>query len=307
MLRQFPLGRTPFATPTGPPPAPRPAATVMLVRDRATSVGGVTAPGGPHGPSGVGDGAAGGRPGGVEVFVFRRVASMQFAAGMQVFPGGRVDERDADPTVPWHGPDPARFTGPLSAEVPLARALVVAAVRETFEECGVLLASRPDGDDAAPGPEAWDGALREWHRRMAAGEVALAEMLREEGLVLRADLLHPWAHWVTPPGEPRRYDTRFFVAEMPGGQQARDLGGEGEQARWLPAGEAVVAYRDGRTQMLPPTLVCVEELAEAASVAALLATPRRIRPVMPWPARLPDGRPAVEVDLDGVGGGEPRR
>ena len=300
MLRQFRLGPVPrpaevLAPPTGPEPVqprpaaepvqPRPAATIMLVRD--------------------GDAATGAA--GVDVFVFRRVASMQFAAGMQVFPGGRVDERDADPAVPWQGTPVEAFTGPLSADVALARALVVAAVRETFEECGVLLAGHPDGDLVRLGEAEWEGGWRAHRERLAAGEVGLAELLRETGLALRADLLWPWAHWITPPGEgPRRYDTRFFVAAMPSGQLARDLGGEGEQARWLPAAEGVRQYVDGRTRMLPPTVVCMEELAAAPSVDRLLATPRRIRPVMPWPVGLPDGGFAVEVDLDGLGGGEPR-
>jgi 8-oxo-dGTP pyrophosphatase MutT (NUDIX family) len=246
------------------------------------------------------------REAGVEVFVFRRVASMQFAAGMQVFPGGRVDERDCDESVPWGGPGPQTFAGPLSADVGLARALVVAAVRETFEECGVLLAGPPGGDVVTLTEQDWQNGWRERHERVLSGAGGLSELLNETGLVLRADLVRPWAHWITPPGEgSRRYDTRFFVAAMPTGQLARDLGGEGEHARWLPAAEGVRQYVDGKVRMLPPTVVCLEELAAAPSVAALLATPRRIRPVMPWLVGMPDGGLAVQVDLDGLGGGEP--
>lgn len=244
---------------------------------------------------------------GVDVFVFRRVASMAFAPGMQVFPGGRVDERDADERIPWQGPSPEDFAGPLSAAPGLARALVVAAVRETFEECGVLLAGSPGGDVVTIGEREWVDVWRERHGRVLRGDTGLAEVLAEAGLVLRADLIRPWAHWITPPADgPRRYAARFFVAAMPAGQVARDLGGEGEQARWLPAVDGVQQYLDGQVRMLPPTVVCMEELAAAPCVAALLATPRRIRPVMPWRVGLPDGTAAVEVDLDGLGGGEPR-
>lgn len=286
MLRQFPLGLTRRPPGGGAAVEPRPAATIMLVRNGT-------------------DGTA--RPG-VEVFVFRRVAAMQFAAGMHVFPGGRVDERDADPSVPWQGPPPDDFAGPLSADLELARALVVAAVRETFEECGVLLAGEPDGAVLRIDETGWHDVWCGRRERMAAGELGLAELLVDAGLVLRADLIRPWAHWITPPGEAsRRYDTRFFVAGMPPAQLARDLGGEGEQARWLSAADGVDQYADGRTRMLPPTVVCLEELAAAASVERLLDTTRRIRPVTPWPVALPDGGVAVEVDLDGLGGGEPRR
>jgi 8-oxo-dGTP pyrophosphatase MutT (NUDIX family) len=271
----------------------------MLVRDRA----GVTDVG-----TGVGiDVGIGVGTGGVEVFMFRRVASMPFAAGMQVFPGGRVDERDADERVPWQGPAARTFAGPLSAEVGLARALVVAAVRETFEECAVLLAGPPGGGVVRLTEADWTGGWQERRRRLLAGDVGLADVLLESGLVLRADLVHPWAHWITPPGEvAHRYDTRFFVAAMPPGQHARDLGGEGEQARWLPAAEGVRQYVEGESRMLPPTVVCLEDMAAAPSVSALLATRRRIRPVTPWPVRLEDGGIAVEVDLDGLGGGQPR-
>ena len=303
MLRQFPLGPTRRPPGAGTAVEPRPAATIMLVRN------GIAGSTGIKGTAGINGTAGAARPGsGVEVFVFRRVAAMQFAAGMHVFPGGRVDERDADPSVPWQGPPPGDFAGPLSADVELARALVVAAVRETFEECGVLLAGEPGGAVLRIDETSWDDAWRARRERMAAGDLGLAELLVGAGLVLRADLIRPWAHWITPPGEaPRRYDTRFFVAGMPLGQLARDLGGEGEHARWLSAADGVGQYADGLTRMLPPTVVCLEELAAAASVEQLLDTTRRIRPVMPWPVALPDGGFAVEVDLDGLGGGEARR
>lgn len=280
MLRQFRLGRGLPAAVADPVP-PRPAATVMLLKDSAAS-------------------------GGVDVFVFRRVASMDFAAGMHVFPGGRVDERDDDTRLPWSGPVPETFADQLSADPGLARVLVVAAVRETFEECGILLAARPDGrpvDGLGGGP--WSDAWTERHRRLVAGEAPLAEILLEAGLVLRADWLHPWAHWITPVSERRRYDTRFFVAAVPAGQEARDLGGEGELAEWLNAADGVRRSVAGQARLMPPTLVCMEELAAAPSVAAVLGTERRVRPVTPWVAAPPD-EGLLLVDLDGLGGGQAR-
>jgi 8-oxo-dGTP pyrophosphatase MutT (NUDIX family) len=297
----------------------------MLVRDRSTGHGrnpGATGSGiGSDSCRGAGSGIAPefgeGTESGVEVFVFRRVASLQFAAGMLVFPGGGVDERDVDERdvderdvdqrIRWYGPPPQTFAPSLSADPALARALVVAAIRETFEECGVLLAGPPGGDVVTLTERDWAEGWQERHARLLSGDLGLAELLAAAGLELRADLVRPWAHWITPPVEgSRRYDTRFFLAAMPSGQIARDLGGEGEQARWLRAADGVQQYVAGQVRMLPPTAVCLEELAAAPSVAALLATLRRIRPVMPWTVRRPDGILAVEVDLDGRGGGEPR-
>ncbi len=249
-----------------------------------------------------------GPPGaGVEVFVFRRVAAMAFAAGMHVFPGGSVDERDSDPALPWSGPDPRDLAGPLSADPDLARALVVAAVRETFEECGVLLAEPVSGGPVLGlSGHGWSDAWQQARQDLLARRISMAELLAKAGLVLRADLVRPWAHWVTPLIERRRYDTRFFVAALPAGQQARDLGGEGEHAQWLAAGEGLRRQARGEAMLLPPTLVCLEELAAGGTVAAVLGADRQVRPVMPWPVRAADGSLVVEVDLDGVGGGELR-
>jgi 8-oxo-dGTP pyrophosphatase MutT (NUDIX family) len=278
VLREFPLrGRMADRVdaegrPVHPAPDVRDAATVMLVRDRP----GVS-----------------GFPPGVEVFAFRRVPRMAFAPGMLVFPGGSVDPGDADPRTPWAGQAPPTRDAPA----------VAAAVRETFEECGVLLAV--DADGAAPDAAAL--AAPAWEERrvlLAAGELTLPDVLRGEGLAVRGGDLRPWARWVTPPFENRRFDTRFYVASLPGGQEARDLGGEGERAAWLSAGAAVEAHAAGKLPMLPPTLVCLEELAAAPDVAALLATQREPRPVSPWVTRGAAGDLVLRIDLDGRGGGE---
>ncbi len=284
MIREFPLaGRLPDPPGARGAPAPlRDAATVLLVRDAAA---------------------------GIEVFAFRRTSRMAFAPGMLVFPGGGVDPRDGDPAVPWHGPAPGELAAVLGADTAAARALVVAAVRETFEECGVLLAGAPGGPPADVTGAAWEARRRD----LVAGNTSLAAVLAGAGLVLRADLLRPWAHWVTPAFERRRYVTRFFLARVPAGQAPRDLhaeglGGEGERASWLDAGQAVAAHAAGKLPLLPPTLVCLEEVAAASSVAELESAQRRVRPVSPWVHRAdggPGGGPVLRVDLDGVGGGEP--
>src|ERR1035441_2187284 len=161
------------------PVVPRDAATVMLLRERA----------------------------GVEAYLLRRTRELDFAPGACVFPGGSVDERDADPEIGWAGPSPAEVADQLGASPARARALVCGAVRETFEESGVLLAgSLPTelvGDSAA---------LAQDRHALLAGTVSFGELLGRLGLMLRADLLIPWARWITPEAAPRRFDTWVFAA-----------------------------------------------------------------------------------------------
>jgi 8-oxo-dGTP pyrophosphatase MutT (NUDIX family) len=239
---------------------PRPAATVVLLRDQTSS------------------GAAAAGP---QAYLLRRVATMAFAAGMFVFPGGSVDARDEElPDAAWAGPPPSAWAQPLSCDEPLARSLVCAAVRETFEESGVLLAG-PTPDEVVP-----DTSGEDWEADRLAlldRSLSLAELLQRRGLVLRADLLRAWAHWVTPEFEPRRYDTRFFVAAMPGDQRTRDVGGESDRVTWIRPADALEAHAAGTLAMLPPTIVTLAELAAYPSIAAVLeaGTARDVRPVLP--------------------------
>ncbi len=233
----------------------RPSATVMLVRD--------------------GDS-------GVEVFMLRRGSGMPFAPNMMAFPGGGVDPRDADPDLPWAGPDPAAWARRIGVERDTtARELVVAAVREVFEECGVLLAG-PDGDSlvADLGAAEWDTE----RERLLSREQSFAQLLIRRGLVLRSDLLSARGHWTTPECEPRRYDTRFFAARMPAGQVADDRTSEAVRADWVRADELLAEYAAERNLMLPPTVVSVEQLAAASSADEFLAEEVDVVPIMPEPA-----------------------
>jgi 8-oxo-dGTP pyrophosphatase MutT (NUDIX family) len=247
----------------------------------------------------------------VEVFLLRRRASMAFAPRMHAFPGGGVDPRDSDAEVPWVGPAPAEWGLALHCPETLATALVCAAVRELFEECGVLLA----GGDAG-GPVVADVSSEDWERDRLAlldRSLSMSELLVRRGLHLRSDLLRAWAHWTTPEFEPRRFDTWFFVAALPVGQHARDIGGEADRASWIGIKELVAGQANGRLAMFPPTGATVADVVaavrnrppEVASIDAVLAAPRRVRRVMPWLARTPDGTAVMLVDLDGHGGGPP--
>ncbi|GAB91103.1 NUDIX hydrolase [Gordonia rhizosphera] len=230
-------------------PAPlRDAATVALVRDTAE---------------------------GIEVFLQRRVKQMAFAGGVTVFPGGGVDHRDADAEITWSGPDARWWAEAFHTDEQTARELVCAAVRETFEECGVLLATRLDGAPVDPARFATQ------RQQLVDKALSLGDFLRTEGLSLRADLLRPLANWITPIIEKRRYDTRFFLAAMPEGQTADGHTTEAEVARWVGAQAALDAWAAGEHTLLPPTWAQLHYLAGFDTVADVLAAEPVIEPIEP--------------------------
>ena len=233
------------------PAEPRDAATVMVLRPAPAS-------------------------GGVEVLMLRRTAAMKFAPGAYVFPGGSVDAADFAAEAGWHGPDPAEFGRRLGAPPELARALICAAVRETFEEAGVLLAGSPDGALAVPSGPSWETD----RIALIDGTLTLAQLLSRRGLVLRADLLVPWARWITPEVEPRRFDARFFTAALPAGQQAAGHQAEAEETAWLRPADALQAARAGTISLLPPTAATLNEFA-VGGLDEILAQRRAITPVQP--------------------------
>jgi 8-oxo-dGTP pyrophosphatase MutT (NUDIX family) len=249
----------------GEPDAVRDAATVVLLRDSSD---------------------------GPEVYLLRRVRGMAFAAGMTVFPGGAVDPRDADTALGWVGPPPRSWTGPFEADESLARALLCAAVRETFEESGVLLAGPSAGQVCATDGPDWETDRVGLERR----DFSLAELLTRRGLLLRADLLRPWAHWITPPdeGARRRYDTRFFVAALPAGQSTRHVTSEADVVEWVRPLDALEQLRRGERPMMPPTIVTLEDVAGYDSVASILAAGRSVTRVQPVLSTI-DGRPSVTL------------
>ncbi|MGN6612951.1 MAG: NUDIX hydrolase [Angustibacter sp.] len=238
---------------------------------------------------------------GPEAFVLRRTSSMAFAAQMHVFPGGGVDPRDCDDDVPWGGPSLAEWAQRLQVPAPEASGLVCAAVRELFEECGVLLAGPAEGEVVR---DLSDDSWETDRLALLDRSLALSELLERRGLQLRTELLSAWSHWCTPVFEPRRYYPWFFVAALPHGQLARHVSGEADHSTWLPVREAAEGGRTGRLAMLPPTLVTLEEVASCGDVADVLAQAREPRLLMPWLVRRPDGL-GVRIDLDGRGGGEP--
>ncbi|KOG11907.1 MULTISPECIES: NUDIX hydrolase [Streptomyces] len=223
------------------PVAPRRAATVLLLRDAAA---------------------------GPDVHMLRRRASMAFAGGAYAYPGGGVDPRDEQP-VRWAGPSLGEWAGRLGLDDPAqAQAVVCAAVRETFEEAGVLLAG--ETADTVVG----DTTGEEWERdreALVARELSFADFLDRRGLVLRSDLLGAWARWITPEFEQRRYDTWFFVAALPAGQRTRDVSGEADRTVWIRPAEAAAGYDRGELMMMPPTISTLRTLEPYGTAAEALA------------------------------------
>jgi 8-oxo-dGTP pyrophosphatase MutT (NUDIX family) len=275
------------------PAVPRDAATVILLRPAQSG-------------SGVG----------VEAFLLRRTGELEFAPGACVFPGGSVDAHDADPGIGWAGPSPADFAALLDVPPDRARALVCAAVRETFEESGVLLAG-PATPGASPSASPGDDLVRDSatlaadRHALLAGTASLGDVLGRRGLVLRADLLTPWARWITPEASPRRFDTWFFAAALPAGQAATAAvegsgdhadPGESEYGTWLRPAAALEAAEAGQITLLPPTAVTLRELGEHRDVTAILARRLVIVPRLPR-VIVEDGRVRLDLPQTGEGPG----
>ncbi|MEU0147513.1 NUDIX hydrolase [Streptomyces sp. NPDC006288] len=252
---------------------PRRAATVMLLRDDRSGTG----------------------AGGPSVHMLRRRTSMAFAGGAYAYPGGGVDPRDDDRLVRWAGPSLETWAGRLGVDTPAeAQAVVCAAVRETYEEAGVLLAG-PAADTVVS-----DTTGADWEADRAAlvaRELSFAGFLERRGLVLRSDLLAAWARWITPAFEPRRYDTWFFVAALPEGQRTRNASTEADRTVWIRPDEAADGYDRGELLMMPPTVATLRALrpyrtagealkgAESQDLAPVLAEARMEGDelVLSWP------------------------
>lgn len=216
------------------PIAPKPSATILLVRDGAR---------------------------GLEVFMVQRHHQIDFATGAMVFPGGKVDEADAHPALA------PRCDGAVAEEL---RAIHVAAIRETFEECGVLLA-RPAGSRAlVPGIRLAE--IEQRHRAaLNAGERTLRQIVEAEDLRLANDLLVHFAHWITPVFMPKRFDTHFYLVAAPADQLAVHDGGESVDSLWTRPADAEAERASGRRTIIFPTLMQVRKLGRSDSVAAAIA------------------------------------
>jgi 8-oxo-dGTP pyrophosphatase MutT (NUDIX family) len=239
------------------PEAPRPAATLIFVRE------------GPEAP---------------EVLLMKRGAGVRFMPGAYVFAGGGVDPADA-------GPDAYALCPHLSDErasdtLKVTRdglAYYVAAVREALEECGLLMAYGADG--SIVNLSDWDEAtLHALRNQVNRQHINLPQLCREQGWRLAVDRLHYFAHWITPPGAMLRYDTRFFICRAPEHQTASLASEEMSELIWRTAADAIELANDGQIMLMNATRENLKEIAAFAHVETLLeyaSQPREITTVLP--------------------------
>lgn len=251
--------RTVPTTPAEAPPT-RPAATVLLLRDR---------------PSGDG----------MEVLMLRRHARSGFAARAWVFPGGVVDAMDADlPDGCWTGIDPEVLAERFGLSVRETFAMYAAAVRETFEEAGVLLAA--GGVPTSVDPDALAAMRRDLNDRTVAAD--WHGFLQRHGIVLDLGAMTYWLRWVTPIQEPKRYDTCFFLAHLPLGAEPAHDEVETTETCWVDPS----ALEEG-FEVIFPTWTTLQWMAghgDAASLMAHAAAQERVVPVQPHIVTDDEGR-----------------
>lgn len=225
---------------------------------------------------------------GPEVLLLQRSRNSGFVPGAYVFPGGRVDPGDVALANLLHTTN----TTPPTA-------YSIAAVREIFEETGVLLARFVDGSWA---PDASSDAMLEaWREKLMTNDATIGDLLYEEGLTIALDHLSYIAHWITPVAEPRRYDTRFFVAELPASRVARPDRREMTDAIWITPNAALAHFDAGELPMVFPTVKTLQRLNGYTSAAEIIAETKTItvEPVLPRLVRTARGV-GIVVDQDGA-------
>jgi 8-oxo-dGTP pyrophosphatase MutT (NUDIX family) len=247
-----------------PPATPIPSSTVLLLRDD-------------RGP--------------FEVFMVQRHHQIDFASSALVFPGGKVDAADLDPALR------ARATG-ADALDDETFAIQVSAVRETFEECGVLLARSRGDTDLMPESEVRPLEAR-YRADLVAGRVTLREIAEAHDLVLALDVLVPFAHWITPEFMPKRFDTWFYLVPAPRDQVAAHDGEESVDSVWITPQDAIADAQGGRRTIIFPTLRNVIKLGRARSVGDAIAQARSkpVVAVLPTVGRS-DAGPVIRIPAE---------
>ena len=228
-----------------------------------------------------------------EVFLARRHASQSFMAGVYVFPGGQLEASDADiaEIILLSAKDdfqPHTLLQDSTLTRDMALGFYICAIRETFEETGVLFARNASNDLIDFGNATIQASFSAYRKSLNEGKITLAEIIRQEKLVLMTGMLTPYAHWITPEIIPQRFSTRFFLAEMPHhGQNAVTDKDELTSSLWATPHDALQMYTTGKIAMMPPTLKTLEEMAEFISLDELFAAARnrKIYPIMPQPMK----------------------
>ena len=210
----------------------------------------------------------------LKILMMRRHAKTLFAGGMWVFPGGAVDP--ADVTVPVSGEVELDYPGPITAQTPEDhRSYYVAAIRECFEEAGILLTlPDPSGPASAPLTQAQQADLRD---QLNAGTLSFNTLLSDYQLIPNAALIKPVARWITPLGSPKRFDARFFLAKHPTNQDASHDQGELIDSEWLTPTEILSRFDAGSMAIMTPTLRMIQNLQAFDTADAVLAAMDQIQ------------------------------
>lgn len=244
---------------------------------------------------------------GIEVCMLQRNLDSDFVGGAYVFPGGGVDPGDAEDAVgrQCHGRTDAEASRLVGAEHG-GLAFWVAAIRESFEEAGVLLARTADGKVVSFDDPDVAERFDEHRRAVDSGDRSLVAVCEEEDLLLDVGAMHYFSRWVTPLGAPRRYDTRFFVAAAPEGQVALPDDREVIHTRWLTPAEALADHTAGRMTMIFPTvrtMVALDRFERATDVLEHAAAQARVHPIVPMLRDEGGGlRLVLPGDPEGTGG-----
>jgi len=211
-----------------------------------------------------------------EVLLMRRHAKQNFMGKAFVYPGGQIDDADCNPGL-------ADYTNGISAETarqwwhdpdaPDERALgyFFAAVRETFEESGVLLAGLQSGENIDFTDAAVQKRFSEYRMKIHQKEMTLEDLAKREKLVFRLDRLIPFAHWITPELESKRFDTRFFLAPIPSGQKPVHDSIEMTETLWTTPKDALKRQKAGEILLMPPTIKTLEEMSLFSSISSLFS------------------------------------
>lgn len=215
----------------------------------------------------------------LQVLMVRRTPRTVFGSGMWVFPGGRVDPAEADSFSPHvEGLDDETASTALGVDDD-GLSFWVAAVRETFEESGILLAHRAGDESFIRLDDPIEAHRFADHRaRLNAGQTTLLEIVRDEDLRLVLDEIHYVSRWITPEGPPRRFDTRFFVTRPPAHQEPSHDGGELIDWEWVRPAEAVDRFRAGEFEMMGPTIRTLRSLILFDSADQVIDIARSDRP-----------------------------
>ena len=223
-----------------------------------------------------------------ELFLARRHRRQTFMAGAFVFPGGQLEESDcctefSSLILKADSFHPQELLQDKSLTPDRARGFFIAAIRETFEEAGIILAGNSSGNFITSQQEETQVRFAAHRRALSSGADSFAGILHQENILLFPDALIPFSHWITPEGEKKRFDTRFFLAELPEGQETVSDNRELTEFLWVTPRNALRMHFSREIMLMPPTLKTVLELAQFASVEELFAAAKKrlLYPILP--------------------------